>query len=60
VSFFSLYQERCRKEIFTKTNYLLHHPRVTECDGKCIEAVPFYGEGDDLSDEEIANNKFFR
>jgi hypothetical protein len=49
VSFLSLYQERCRTEI--------SHQVQTECDGQCIEAYTFYGEDDDSSDEEMANNK---
>jgi hypothetical protein len=31
---------------------------VTECDGQCVVASLFYGEEDDSSDEEMANNKF--
>jgi hypothetical protein len=42
-----------QRRFLTKTKYLLHQPRVTEYDGQFIEASPFYGEGDDSSDDEI-------
>jgi hypothetical protein len=46
------------RRFLTKSKYLLHQPILTECDGQCMEASPFYGEDGDLSDEDMANNKF--
>jgi hypothetical protein len=42
------------RRFLTKSKYLLHQPRVTECDEQCIDVSPFYGEDHDSSDEEIA------
>jgi hypothetical protein len=41
----------------TKSTCLLHHPRLTECDGQCIDTSPFYGEEDGSSYEEMTNSK---
>jgi hypothetical protein len=46
------------RRFLNKSKDLLHQNRETEFDEQCIEISPFYGEDDNSSDEEMANNKF--
>jgi hypothetical protein len=54
-----LIKKGVERKSLTKTKYSLHQPRVSECDGQCIEASPFSREEDDSSDKEITDTKFF-
>jgi hypothetical protein len=55
---FYLIKKGVERIFLTKSKYLLHQHRVTECDGQCMVSSPYYGVDNDSSDEEMANNKF--